>query len=128
MLLEELVIFLEKNSIDISKDPIIVCGDFNENSQGEACKRMNNEIPITQGSKLILKNAYNDYLKEIKYSPFTVHIPQIQDVIDHIWHSNNAIVPHRVFSLLNKTSINGGLPSQHLSSDHISIVCDFYTK
>ena len=74
-----------------------------------------------------MRSAYQNHV--VPFKPFTTHIPQVQEVIDHIWHNEN-MVARDVLEYVSKKAIEpfGGLPCEHISSDHICIVCDFLIK
>jgi CCR4-NOT transcription complex subunit 6 len=135
ILLEE----LEKQLSHCPKAALIVCGDFNSLPGSGVCtlledgrippdhadfQEFNYEPYTSQGAShsLNLKNAYADLSLN-----FTSLTPTFMGVIDYIWFCPNKL---KVAGCLGPVPFDYvkqivGLPSEHLPSDHISLLVEF---
>lgn len=137
MLVEE----LEKMSVLHPKAAVIVCGDFNSLPGSGVCTfletghippdhpdfiRHTYEPYTTEGAKhsLNLRNAYSMVPEPLTFTSFT---PMFLGVIDYIYFRPGSL---SVSGCLGSVPLDYakqvvGLPSQHLPSDHISLLTEF---
>jgi CCR4-NOT transcription complex subunit 6 len=137
MLIEE----LEKISMVHPKAAIIVCGDFNSLPGSGVCSFLETgtvrpdhsdfmkhtyEPYTTEGAShsLNLKNAYSLAPDSLNFTSFT---PMFLGVIDYVWFRPGGLSVNGCLGPVSTEYARQivGLPSQHLPSDHISLLVEF---
>lgn len=141
MLLEELEKFCSSSSSLHSKAGIIICGDFNSLPGSGVCSLLETgwvppdhedfmqytyEPYTTEGAKHIM-NLRNAYASAPEPLNFTSYTPMFLGVIDYIWYKPG---PLNAIGCLGSVPTDYvkqvvGLPTQHLPSDHISLLVEF---
>lgn len=132
---------LEKISAQHSKAAIIVCGDFNSLPGSGVCSFLetgtvppdhsdfmqhNYEPYTTEGAVhgLSLRNAYASAPEPLIFTNFT---PNFLGVIDYIWFKPGPLTVTGCLAPVSTEYVKQvvGLPTQHLPSDHISLLVEF---
>ncbi|TIB81323.1 glucose-repressible alcohol dehydrogenase transcriptional effector [Wallemia mellicola] len=125
---------------DMSKIPLIVCGDFNSvpNSGvyeflGKGYVDRNHEDFMehqygaftTEGMrhKFALKSSYAN----IGELPMTNYIPGFEEVIDYVWYTQNTLSVIGLLGEVDQSYLNKivGFPNVHFPSDHLSLFTEF---
>jgi CCR4-NOT transcription complex subunit 6 len=137
MLVEE----LEKISMQHPKAAIMVCGDFNSLPGSGVCSFLETgSVPpdhpdfikhtyepyTTEGAhhSLSLKNAYSGVSEPLTFTSMT---PQFLGTIDYIWYRLGELSVSGCLGSVPTDYVKQivGFPSQHLPSDHISLLVEF---
>jgi mRNA deadenylase 3'-5' endonuclease subunit Ccr4 len=111
------------NVDDLSRHPVLVCGDFN----GEQTERFFNLI--TNDPKLRFKNSHHDFTYGKQLPTFRIREQDqvIACAIDFIFYTDSSLNLCSLLELPNddEASQNFVLPNMTFPSDHLSLVCDF---
>lgn len=137
MLAEE----LEKMLSQHPKSSMIVCGDFNSLPGSAVCSFLEEGSippnhpdfmghtyePYTSDGASSFLNLRNAYSIAPDPSPFTSFTPMFLGAIDYIWYRPIGLAVSGCLGTipLDYTKQVVGLPSQHLPSDHVSLLAEF---
>lgn len=129
-LLDQLQSFVGKKN---SKDPILLCGDFNTGCKGDVYSTVT-KIPdekniseISQKYPLKLKSAYANYGPQGE-PEYTLWCKGYAKLLDFIFYSNDSLNPIKILDVQAQNIFPEYLPCKDYPSDHMSILCHFGFK
>ncbi|ORX93439.1 hypothetical protein K493DRAFT_325062 [Basidiobolus meristosporus CBS 931.73] len=128
---------------DISKLPILICGDFNSSPTSGVCEFLSRGSVTCDHEDLVdhnygkftskglahkipLRSAYSQ-IGELPFTNFTAHFT---GVIDYIWHSTGMLSVNGLLGGLDAeyVSRNVGFPNAQNPSDHICLLAEIKFK
>lgn len=126
-LLRHLHSLVQKQSVDSSQVPLLVCGDFNAAPNEEVYRRF---ALSTLGLDSAYKMLSQDGSSEPDYTTWKIRPSgECCTTLDYIWYSRDSLRVDAVLELPTEEQIGlNRLPSFSYPSDHLSLVCDFSLK
>lgn len=142
VLLEELQGVLKKTFPDYTKAPLIICGDFNSQTNSAVYELLSQgsvssheDIEGRDYGKFTSDGFTHPFHLKSSYEaigelPFTNLSPSFTDVIDYIWYSTPALNVRGLLGKVDPEAIQKviGFPNVYFPSDHIPLISEFEFK